>query len=90
MQLPGLSHVQAARENGRWEHAYSGSADMVIPEDFLAELQSNPAAERFFTTLDRRNLYTIYHRLQTPKRSETRKKRIVEMVAKLARGEAFH
>ena len=35
MQPPGVAHVQAARRDGRWERAYAGSADMVIPEDFL-------------------------------------------------------
>lgn len=90
MQPPGLAHVQAARQDGRWDQAYSGLADMVIPDDFLEELQSNPAANGFFATLDRRNLYVIYHRIQTAKRLETRKKRIADMVAQLARGEAFH
>ncbi len=89
MQPPGLVHVHAARQDGRWERAYSGSANMVIPEDFLEELRKNPDAERFFAVLDRRNLYAIYHRIQTAKRPETRSKRIAEMVAQLARGEAF-
>lgn len=90
MQSPGLTHVQAARQDGRWEQAYSGSAEMVIPDDFLEELRRSPAAEQFFATLNRRNLYVIYHRIQTAKRLETRKKRITEMVAQLALGEAFH
>ena len=90
MQPPGMAHVQAARQDRRWEQAYSGSADMVIPEDFLEELRNNPAANQFFATLNRRNLYVIYHRIQTAKRLETRKKRIADMVAQLARGEAFH
>ena len=89
MRPPGLAHVQAARRDGRWEQAYAGSADMVIPDDFLGALRKTPAAERFLETLDRRNLYRIYHRLQTAKRPETRKKRIAEMVAQLARGEAL-
>lgn len=63
---------------------------MVIPEDFLTELRKNPAAEQFYATLDRRNLYVIYHRLQTARRAETRKKRIADMVLQLARGAAFH
>jgi uncharacterized protein YdeI (YjbR/CyaY-like superfamily) len=90
MQSPGLAHVQAARQDGRWEQAYSGSADMVIPDDFLEELRRTPAAEQFFAALDRRNLYVIYHRIQTAKRLETRKKRIADMVSQLACGETFH
>ena len=90
MQPPGLAHVQAARQDGRWERAYAGSAGMVIPDDFLEALWKNQAAKRLFATLDRRNLYVIYHRLQTAKRPETRRKRVAEMVAQLARGQAFH
>jgi uncharacterized protein YdeI (YjbR/CyaY-like superfamily) len=90
MQPPGLAHVQAARQDGRWEQAYCGSADMVIPDDFLEELRRTPAAEQFFLVLNRRNLYVIYHRLQTAKRLETRKKRITDIVSQLACGETFH
>jgi uncharacterized protein YdeI (YjbR/CyaY-like superfamily) len=90
MQPAGLAHVEAARLDGRWEQAYSGSADMVIPEDFLMELQKNKAAIAFFETLDRRNLYSIYHRIQTAKRLETRKKRIIAIIEQLAMKKPFH
>ncbi|HVI04356.1 MAG TPA: YdeI/OmpD-associated family protein, partial [Enhygromyxa sp.] len=90
MQPSGLAHVEAARQDGRWERAYAGSSEMVIPDDFLAALKSNRAAKQFFATLDRRNLFAIYHRLQTAKRPETRKKRIASMIADLARGKTFH
>lgn len=90
MQPPGLAQVQAARADGRWERAYAGSAEMVVPDDFLKELQDNPAARQFYATLDRRNLFVIYHRLQTAKRAETRKKRIADMITQLAGGKPFH
>jgi uncharacterized protein YdeI (YjbR/CyaY-like superfamily) len=90
MQAPGLAQVEAARKDGRWEKAYAGPAAMVIPDDFLAALRKSPAAKRFYATLDRRNLFTIYHRLHTAKRVDTREKRIAAMVAQLARGERFH
>ncbi len=90
MRPSGLVPIEAARQDGRWERAYSGSSDMVMPEDFLKELQSNPDAKQFFDTLDRRNLYAIYYRLQTAKRPETRQKRMTEILAQLARGQALH
>ena len=90
MHPSGLVHVQATRQEGRWEQAYSGSATMVIPDDFLEALHNNPAAERFFSALDRRNLYAIYHRIQTAKRLETRRKRIADMVLQLEHGVTFH
>jgi uncharacterized protein YdeI (YjbR/CyaY-like superfamily) len=90
MQPSGLAQVEAARKDGRWEQAYAGSSEMVIPDDFLEALQKNRAAKKFFATLDRRNLFTIYHRLHTAKRPETRKMRIAAMLADLERGKAFH
>lgn len=90
MQPSGLTHVEAARRDGRWGQAYAGSAEMVIPEDFMEALRKNPAAKKFFATLNRRNLFTIYHRLHTAKRPETREKRIAAMLADLAQGKAFH
>lgn len=90
MEPSGLSHVEAARRDGRWERAYSGSAEMVMPDDFLEALQQNPPAKALFETLDRKNQFAIYHRLQTAGRPETRERRITSILARLARGEAFH
>lgn len=87
MQAAGLAHVEAARSDGRWATAYAGSATMVMPEDFLAALQQDPAAHAFYATLKRQSQFTIYHRLHSAKRPETREKRMGELLAKLGRGE---
>lgn len=90
MQPAGLVHVEAARTDGRWAQAYAGSSEMVIPDDFLRAVKQNPAAKKFYSTLNRANLYAIYHRLQTAKKPETRLRRIESMVAQLAAGKRFH
>ena len=90
MTPAGLAHVEAARADGRWESAYAGSAAMIIPQDVLDALEGMPAAKAFFGTLDRRNLYPIYHRLHTAKRPETRARRLAQILAQLERGERFH
>jgi uncharacterized protein YdeI (YjbR/CyaY-like superfamily) len=90
MTPAGLAHVEAARADGRWDAAYEGSATMVIPQDFLDALASLPEAEAFFRTLDRKNLYPIYYRLQTAKRPETRARRMQQILEQLSRGERFH
>jgi uncharacterized protein YdeI (YjbR/CyaY-like superfamily) len=89
MQAAGLAHVEAARADGRWATAYAGSATMEIPEDFLAALQQDPAALAFYGTLKRQQLFTIYYRLTSAKRAETRQKRMADMLAKLRRGESL-
>ena len=89
MQAAGLEQVEAARSDGRWATAYAGSATMVMPEDFLAALQQDPAAHAFYATLKRQSQFAIYYRLQSAKRPETRQKRMAELLAKLARGESL-
>lgn len=88
MQPAGLAHVEAARSDGRWATAYAGSANMVMPEDFLAALQQDPDAHAFYATLKRQSLFTTYHRLHSAKRPGTRQKRMAELLAKLGRGES--
>ncbi|MGP1683072.1 MAG: YdeI/OmpD-associated family protein [Giesbergeria sp.] len=73
--------------SGTWA-AYAGSATMVMPADFLAALQQDPAAHAFYATLKRASQFTIYHRLHSAKRPETRQKRMAELLAKLAHGES--
>ncbi|MEZ4266478.1 MAG: YdeI/OmpD-associated family protein [Myxococcota bacterium] len=86
MRPAGMVHVEAARADGRWERAYAGSADMVLPEEFLRALAANPAAQERFATLTRAKVFAIYHPIQTAKRAETRTKRIAAAVAELAEG----
>ena len=90
MTPAGLAQVDTAKADGRWDNASAGPAGMVIPQDFLDALATRPAAKAFFETLDRKNLYPIYYRLHTAKRSETRAKRMAQILAQLERGERFH
>jgi uncharacterized protein YdeI (YjbR/CyaY-like superfamily) len=90
MQRPGMKEVDAAKSDGRWESAYAGPSKMEIPKDFLDALAGNKKAEKFFKTLNRTNLYSIYHRLHTAKKPETRQNRMDKIIEMLARGEKFH
>ena len=83
MQPVGLHHVEAARADGRWESAYAGSSDMIIADDFLAALEQDVDAKAFYGTLKRAQLFSIYHRIQTAKRPETRRKRIDDILSRL-------
>lgn len=90
MTPAGLTHVEAARADGRWDNAYEGSRTMTIPSDFLDAIAKRPEAEAFFRSLDRSNLYAIYYRLETAKKPETRARRMAQIIERLARGERFH
>lgn len=83
--------MNAAKQDKRWDAAYAGPADMTIPDDFLQALEDNRNAKSFFKTLDRKNLFSIYHRLQAPaKRPATRVNRMKRIIEQLARKEKFH
>ena len=87
MQPAGLIHVRAAQADGRWDAAYSGSKNAALPEDFLTALAAaSDTARATYATLDSRNRFSIYLRLTTAKRPETRHKRIADFIAKLAAG----
>jgi uncharacterized protein YdeI (YjbR/CyaY-like superfamily) len=82
--------VEAARNDGRWQRAYDSPSAAAIPADFLKELSRNKKAQSFFQGLNKANTYAIAYRLQTAKRPETREKRMLAILAMLARGESFH
>jgi uncharacterized protein YdeI (YjbR/CyaY-like superfamily) len=90
MTPAGLAQVEAAKADGRWDRAYDSSGTMTIPRDFLDALDTMPKAKAFFLTLDRKNLYSIYYRLHTAKKTETRAKRMARILAQMERGERFH
>jgi len=74
MKEPGLVHVRSAKEDGRWENAYTAS-EMTVPADFLAALESRPKAKQFFETLTKSSRYVIAYGLASAKKPETRRRR---------------
>ena len=90
MQASGFAEVERAKEDGRWGRAYDSPGNATVPEDFQAALDVNPAAKKFFLTLERRNSYAILFRIQTVKKAETRARKIEEFIAMLQRGEKIH
>lgn len=90
MMPPGLAQVETAKADGRWDAAYAGQKDMVIPQDFLAELAKHPTAQATYDTLNRQNLFAIYYRVTSAKKPETRARRIEALIATLATGAKFH
>lgn len=86
MRPVGLTAVEAAKADGRWERAYAGPATMTIPEDFAAILKENSAAEAFFDSMNKSDRYSVLWRVQTSSPT-ARSKKIATLVAMLAKGE---
>jgi uncharacterized protein YdeI (YjbR/CyaY-like superfamily) len=90
MMPSGILEVERAKEDGRWDKAYDKPSDMVISDEFMAELKQYPVAERFFATLNKANTYAIAWRLQTAKTEDTRKRRQDKIIALLNSGQKLH
>jgi uncharacterized protein YdeI (YjbR/CyaY-like superfamily) len=90
MQSSGLAAVERAKANGRWDAAYAGPANIDVPADLAAALDASPAAREMFQTLNSRNRYAVLYRIETAKRAETRRRRIEQFVAMLARAETIY
>ncbi|MBN9005588.1 MAG: YdeI/OmpD-associated family protein [Rhizobiales bacterium] len=90
MRPAGLSEIERARKDGRWDSAYSGQSTAQVPDDLRAALAKSKKAARFFETLDGANRYAILYRVQTAKKPETRAARIAAYVAMLAEGKTIH
>jgi uncharacterized protein YdeI (YjbR/CyaY-like superfamily) len=90
MHSAGLTEIEKAKADGRWDKAYESPANAQIPEDFLKELSNKPKALKFFETLNKTNRYSIVWRLQTAGKPETRQKRIALLVDMLEHKKKFH
>ncbi|HKH65527.1 MAG TPA: YdeI/OmpD-associated family protein [Solirubrobacterales bacterium] len=90
MRPAGLAQVEAAKADGRWEAAYEGQGSAKVPPDLQVELDANPAAAKFFASLDGANRYAILYRLDEAKKPETRERRLRKFVGMLERGEKIH
>jgi len=86
----GMREIEKAKEDGRWEAAYTSASNSVVPDDLQAALDANPKASAFFATLNARNRYAILFRIQNAKKPETRARKIDEFIGMLNRGEVFH
>ena len=80
MKPAGMAQVQAAKGDGRWERAYAGPRDMVIPKDLEELLQGD--LKEYWEGLSKSKKYPYLHRLATAS-EKGREKRIEGVVADL-------
>jgi uncharacterized protein YdeI (YjbR/CyaY-like superfamily) len=90
MHPAGVTEVERAKADGRWDAAYAGPAEIEVPPDFAEALAADPKAQAMFEGLTSQNRYAVLYRITTAKRADTRARRIEEFVAMLGRGETIH
>jgi uncharacterized protein YdeI (YjbR/CyaY-like superfamily) len=83
-------HVDAAKQDGRWDAAYASPANVVVPPVVLAAIESNARALATFRSLNRVNVYAIAYRMHHIKTPARRAQKLVEITAMLAQGKSFY
>ena len=86
----GQREYDEAKADGRLDNAYEPQSRISVPPDLQKEFDANPAAARFFETLDSQNRYAVLYRIHDAKRPETRARRIAQYVEMLAEGRKLH
>lgn len=90
MRPSGLREIDRAKQDGRWEAAYTSPSNSTVPDDLQRALEANPKAKKIFATLNSRNRYAILFRLQNAKKPETRARKIAQFVEMLSNGKTLH
>lgn len=83
MRPRGQAEVTAAKSDGRWDAAYAGSADMVMPDEFLTALAASAVAQARYEATTAAVRFSFYHRVHSAKKPETRARRIAAIVSEL-------
>jgi uncharacterized protein YdeI (YjbR/CyaY-like superfamily) len=79
MAQAGLDCIEIAKQNGSWTFMDDAQA-MVVPPDLEAEFEKRPNANSYFLSLCKSDKRNILQWLVQAKRSETRQKRITEII----------
>jgi uncharacterized protein YdeI (YjbR/CyaY-like superfamily) len=90
MRPAGLREIDRAKQDGRWEAAYSSASTSTMPDDLQQALNSNPKAKQFFATLNSQNRYAILFRIQNVKKAETRARKITQFIDMLNSGKKIY
>ena len=77
MQPAGLAEVAKAKSDGRWDEAYVAQRDAKLPTDLdqWVKAQKKPV-QAFVENLSRSQIFSIYFRLRSAKKPETRTRRL--------------
>lgn len=90
MTAHGLTHVEAAKADGRWDRAYGSGKDMAIPVDLQAAIDAEPKAKGMLARLSAQNRFALAFRVHNIKTEAGRKKRIAAFVEMLKKGETIY
>jgi len=82
MTEAGLESIQFAKENGKWDIAYSSKKAPTIPSDLTEALKKNEIAWRNFSKFSNSTKLQYVYWVTSAKKEDTRQKRIAKVVKK--------
>lgn len=80
MRARGWQLVDQAKADGRWDRAYVGSADAVVPDDLAAALAADPELGARFEALSRADRFASLHPLMSAATPEVRARRLAKVL----------
>lgn len=83
MKPAGMRQIERARQSEEWEKAYESQGTSSVPDDLKQKLEEDPAALKFFESLDSANRYAILYRIHQARKPETRARRIEKYLGML-------
>ena len=86
----GLTHVEVAKADGRWNRAYKSGKDLKIPDDLQSAIDASPKAQAMLSKLTEQNRFALAFRTHNLKTEAGRKNAIARFVAMLERGETIY
>lgn len=75
----GFRSIETAKQNGSWS-LLDEVEELIIPKDLEKEFKTKPGSKRFFLSLSKSVRKNCLQRLVLARRTETRQKRIFELV----------
>ena len=86
MTEAGLKAVEEAKNNGRWDNAYTSKEPPEMPDDLLEALKKSPEAHRNFMSFPNSARFMYVHWINDAKKDETRARRITRVVERAKQG----
>ena len=84
MTQAGFEAINEAKRNGKWNTAYSSKMVSTIPKDLEETLKENELAWKNFKKFSNSTKFQYIYWVESAKRDETRRKRIIDVVKKAA------
>ena len=82
MKKSGFETINIAKQNGKWDAAYSSKDVLIIPKDLEKALKQNKLAWKNFNKFSNSKRLQFIYWVNSAKKDETRQKRIINVVKK--------